>query len=196
MSGKDLIDSVHLSSRICKVLGGTPPETFIYELFLDENGEKISKSRGNGLTIDEWLSYASPESLQPLYVQVSWASQAAIFDVIPKTVDEYLNHLSKFRSQKKNDQLDNPLWFIHGDISPVEQVPVSFAMLLNLVSACNTDETEVLWGFLRRYAPGANPSDNLILNEMVSYAIRFYQDFILPTRSYRAPDLREQKSTG
>ncbi|MBT3396509.1 MAG: lysine--tRNA ligase [Alphaproteobacteria bacterium] len=194
MSGKDLIDSVRLSSRICKVIGGRPPETFIYELFLDENGEKISKSRGNGLTIDDWLAYASPESLQLYMFQSPGRAKRLFFDIIPKAVDEYLSHLSKFGNQEPSEQLANPAWFIHHGAPPDEQVPVSFAMLLNLVSACNTDDPDVLWGFLGRYAPGASPTKNPILDQMVAYAIRYYQDFIVPTKSHRAPDSREQKA--
>jgi lysyl-tRNA synthetase class 1 len=194
MSGKDLIDSVRLSSRICKILGGTPPETFIYELFLDENGEKISKSRGNGLTIDEWLSYASPESLQLYMFQSPGRAKRLFFDIIPKAVDEYLGHLSKFYDQQPQEQIANPAWFIHAGTPPDEKVPVSFAMLLNLVSACNTDDANVLWGFLGRYAPGANSTDNPILDQMVGYAIRYYRDFIVPTKAHRAPDSREQKA--
>ena len=194
MSGKDLIDSVRLSSRICKVIGGRPPESFTYELFLDENGEKISKSRGNGLTIDEWLAYASPESLQLFMFQSPGRAKRLFFDIIPKAVDEYLNHLSKFGDQDPSEQLANPAWFIHDGTPPDEQVPVSFAMLLNLVSACNTDDPDVLWGFLGRYAPGASPARNPILDQMVAYATRYYQDFIVPTKSHRAPDAREQQA--
>ena len=194
MSGKDLIDSVRISSRICKVLGGTPPETFIYELFLDENGEKISKSRGNGLTIDEWLTYASPESLQLFMYQSPRRAKRLYFDIIPRTVDDYLGHLEKFRGQDPEDRLANPAWFIHRGAPPDEEVPVTFAMLLNLVSACNTDDRDVLWGFLKRYAPGAAPESNPILDQMVEYAIRYYRDFVVPTKSYRVPDARERKA--
>ena len=194
MSGKDLIDSVRLSSRICRVLGGQPPESFTFELFLDENGDKISKTKGNGLTIDEWLSYASPESLQLYMFQSPRRAKRLFFDIIPKTLDEYLSHLSKFPEQAPEEQLANPAWFIHRGSPPNEKVPVTFAMLLNLVSACNTDDEEVLWGFLGRYAPGASPQTNPILDQMVAYAIRYYRDFIVPTKAHRAPDAQEQKA--
>ncbi len=196
MSGKDLIDSVKISSRICRALGGTPPETFIYELFLDENGEKISKSRGNGLTIDEWLTYASPESLQLFMYQSPGRAKRLFFDIIPRTVDEYLGHSSKMQDQDLEERLANPAWFIHRGTPPDEEVPVTFAMLLNLVSACNTDDREVLWGFLSRYAPNATPDANPILEQMVEYAISYYRDFVLPTKAVRAPDAKEQKALG
>ena len=194
MSGKDLIDSVRLSTRICRALGGDPPETFIYELFLDENGEKISKSRGNGLTIDEWLTYASPDSLQLFMYQAPGRAKRLFFDVIPKTVDTYLAHLAKTAGQTAPERLDNPVWFIHQGDPPSEEVPVTFAMLLNLASACSTDDPEVLWGFLGRYAPDATPQANPILDRMVGYAIAYYRAFVLPTKAYRAPDEGEDKA--
>ena len=163
-------------------------------MFLDENGEKISKSRGNGLTIDEWLTYASPESLQLFMYQSPGRAKRLFFDIIPRTVDEYLGHLAKVRDQDPEARLANPVWFIHHGGPPDEDVPVTFAMLLNLVSACNTDDREVLWGFLSRYAPEAAPGTNPILDQMVGYAIRYYRDFVLPTKAHRAPDANEQKA--
>ena len=192
MSGKDLIDSVKLSTRICKALGGNPPETFIYELFLDENGEKISKSRGNGLTIDEWLRYASPESLALYMFQSPRRAKRLYFDVIPKAVDEYVAHLDAYVTQKPDEQKQNPVWFIHRRQPPAENVPVSFAMLLNLVAAANTDDPKVLWGFVSRYAPGANANTNPMLARMVDYAVAYYRDFVLPHKQHRAPTEQER----
>jgi lysyl-tRNA synthetase class 1 len=186
MSGKDLIDSVRLSSRICEILGGRPPAGFTYELFLDENGEKISKSRGNGLTIDEWLRYAAPESLALYMFQSPRKAKRLYFDVIPKACDEYLTHLSKFTEQEPAQQLDNPAWHIHAGTPPAEEVPVSFALLMNLAAACNTEDPAVLWGFITRYAPKAHPETNPILDRLVGYAIAYYEDFVKPTKRYRA----------
>ena len=186
MSGKDLIDSVKLSSRICKIIGGTPPESFIYELFLDENGEKISKSRGNGLTIDEWLRYASPESLALFNYNSPRKAKRLFFDVIPKTVDEYLTHLTKYRDQDEEKRLANPVWHIHGGDPTDEDVPLSFAVLLNLASVVNADDKTVLWGFITRYVPAASPENYPLLDRLVDYAVVYYQDFVKPAKHYRA----------
>jgi lysyl-tRNA synthetase class 1 len=192
MSGKDLIDSVKLGSRITKILGGTPPEGFTYELFLDENGEKISKSRGNGLTVEEWLRYAPPESLALYMFQQPRRAKRLYFDVIPKTVDEYLAYLEKFPSESAEARLENPAWHIHNGAPPAETVPIGFAMLLNLASVCNTEDKAVLWGFIARYVPGATPAAMPLLDRLVDSALAYYRDFVKPAKSYRAPDARER----
>ncbi|WP_128292101.1 lysine--tRNA ligase [Afifella aestuarii] len=192
MAGKDLIDSVRLSSQICRALGGNPPEGFNYELFLDENGEKISKSRGNGLTIDEWLAYASPESLALYMFQKPRSAKRLYFDVIPRAVDEYFSHLAAYDTQAPEQKIVNPVWHIHSGKPPEVEMPVSFAMLLNLVSASNSEDARVLWGFISRYAPGASAESHPALNELVGYAIRYYNDFVKPTKSFRAPSDTEK----
>jgi len=192
MAGKDLIDSVHLSSRIAKALGGRPPEGFNYELFLDENGEKISKSKGNGLTIEEWLTYATPESLSLFMYQKPKTAKRLYFDVIPKNVDEYLTFSSKYLSQEPKDQLTNPAWHIHSGDVPTGQLPISFNLLLNLVSASNASEPEVLWGFIKRYAPDATTQTHPELEKLVGYANNYFHDFVKPTKSFRAPDEKER----
>lgn len=197
MAGKDLIESVKLSSRICKAIGGTPPEGFNYELFLDENGEKISKSRGNGLTIDEWLSYASPESLSLYMYQNPRKAKRLHFDVIPKAVDEYLTFLGKYPTMETKDRLTNPVWHIHNGAEgadgagsgvptlPEAGLPISFALLLNLVSASNADSKDVLWGFIRNHVPDASPETLPMLDDMATYAVTYFHDFVKPTKSYR-----------
>jgi lysyl-tRNA synthetase class 1 len=193
MAGKDLIDSVKLSSRICSALGGTPPEGFNYELFLDENGEKISKSRGNGLTIEEWLRYAAPESLSLYMYQSPRKAKRLYFDVIPKAVDEYVNFLDAYHRQEKDeDRLNNPVWHLHSGAPPREDVPVTFGLLLNLVSASNSEDPKILWGFISRYAPGATAENHPLLNRLVRYAIAYYDDFVKPNKSFRHPDDRER----
>ncbi|MEM9027383.1 MAG: lysine--tRNA ligase [Pseudomonadota bacterium] len=187
MAGKDLIDSVILSSKICKAMGGTPPEGFNYELFLDENGEKISKSKGNGITIDEWLTYASPESLSLYMFQKPKSAKKLYFDVIPKAVDEYLMFLSKHGAEDAAKQLDNPVWHIHAGEPPAAEAPITFALMLNLVSASNASDKATLWGFIQRYAPGANAASHPILDHLAEYAVTYYRDFVLPTKTYRAP---------
>jgi lysyl-tRNA synthetase class 1 len=172
MAGKDLIDSVRLSGRICRILGRQQPEGFNYELFLDENGEKISKSRGNGLTIEEWLTYASPESLALYMYQSPKKAKRLYFDVIPRAVDEYAGHLAAFPKENQAAKLMNPVWHIHEGSPPEADLPISFALLLNLASASNSEDQSVLWGFIRRYAPEATPESQPLLDELVGYAIR------------------------
>ncbi len=192
MAGKDLIDSVRLSSQICRALGGTPPDGFSYELFLDEGGQKISKSKGNGLTIDEWLAYASPESLA-LYMFVKPKSAKRLyFDVIPRAIDDYFAHLAGYAGQSVEQRLSNPLWHIHAGAPPEHDLPISFAMLLNLVSASNSEDRDVLWGFISRYAPGATAENHPKLDELVGYAIRYYHDFVRPAKTFRAASEAER----
>jgi lysyl-tRNA synthetase class 1 len=192
MAGKDLIDSVKLSGEICRAIGGTPPEGFNYELFLDEKGQKISKSKGNGLTIDEWLRYASPESLSLFMYREPKAAKRLYFDVIPRHVDEYLQLLDGYQRQDGKQRLSNPVWHIHAGHPPKIDIPVSFAMLLALVSSSNAENAETLWGFIGRYRPGVTPQTHPKLNELVEYAIHYYRDFVLPTKKYREPTEQER----
>ena len=192
MSGKDLIESVKLSSRICRILGGTPPEGFTYELFLDENGEKISKSRGNGLSVEEWLTYAPPESLSLFMFNSPRKAKRLHFDVIPRQVDDYLTFLGKMGEQDAAERLDNPAWHIHAGEPPAAEGHVSFGLLLNLASVCNTEDKAVLWGFISRYAPDATPETAPILDRLVAYATAYYRDFVKPAKSYRAPSDMER----
>lgn len=185
MSGKDLIDSVNLSGKICRILGGKPPAGFSYELFLDENGEKISKSRGNGLSVDEWLRYAPPESLSYFMYQKPKAAKRLYFDVIPRQVDEYSRMLDAYESQEPAKQADNPVSFIHMGTPPSERAHLSFNILLNLASVCHTEDKSVLWHFISRYRPDANPETAPMLDRLVEYAINYYQDFVRPNKSYR-----------
>lgn len=192
MSGKDLIESVKLSSRICKILGGRPPAGFTYELFLDEAGEKISKSRGNGLTVEEWLRYAPDESLQLYMFNSPKKAKRLYFDVIPRHVDDYLTFLGKFADEEEAKRLENPAWHIHGGKPPGPEAHVTFGLLLNLASACNTEDPTVLWGFISRYAPDATPETAPILDRLVEHAINYYRDFVKPNKSYRAPSDMER----
>jgi lysyl-tRNA synthetase class 1 len=188
MCGKDLIDSVTLSSKICRALGGLPPENFVYELFLDQEGGKISKSKGNGLTIDEWLTYASPESLSLFMFQKPKAAKRLYFDVIPRTVDEYLQFLAAYARQDAKGQLDNAVWHIHGGNPPAAELPISFGLLLNLTAASNAHDKDVLWGFIRRHAPDASPQTHPLLDQLAGYAVRYYEDFVKPEKKFRPAD--------
>ncbi len=192
MSGKDLIDSVKLGGQICRVMGGTPPLGFTYELFLDENGEKISKSRGNGITIDEWLRYATPESLMLFLYQHPKKAKKLFFDVIPKHVDDYESFVAAFAGQADKEKLGNPVWHIHGGNPPAEPVPVGFAMLLNLASVVNAEDPEVLWGFIRQYSPDLTPETQPRLARLVDHAIAYYQDRVRPNKKHREPDATER----
>ncbi len=192
MAGKDLIDSVKLSSEICRALGGTPPEGFNYELFLDETGQKISKSKGNGLTIDEWLRYASPESLSLFMYREPKAAKRLYFDVIPRHVDEYLQFLDAYGRQQPKEQLGNPVWHIHSGKPPKADNPVPFAMLLSLVTASNAENADTLWGFIGRYRPGVTRQTHPHLAAMVDYAIHYFRDFVLPEKKFRDPGAGER----
>jgi lysyl-tRNA synthetase, class I len=204
MAGKDLIDSVKLSGAIVRALGGKAPEGFNYELFLDATGQKISKSKGNGLTIEEWLTYASPESLAQFMYQKPSAAKRLHFDVIPRNVDDYLTFLDAYPRQAWKERLGNPLWHIHaGDPPPPETLhhagesdakgtTISFAMLLNLATVANAEDPAVLWGFLRRYAPAASPENHPRLDKLVGYAVAYFRDFVRPAKSYRAADEAER----
>jgi lysyl-tRNA synthetase class 1 len=192
MAGKDLIDSVKLSGEIVRALGGSPPEGFNYELFLDDKGEKISKSKGNGLTIDEWLRYASPESLSLFMYREPKAAKRLYFDVIPRTVDEYQQHLAGYERQDWKQRLGNPVWHIHAGNPPTADMPVTFQMLLTLVSSSNAENAETLWGFIGRYRPGVTPATHPKLDALVGYAIHYFRDFVLPAKKFRRPTEEER----
>jgi lysyl-tRNA synthetase class 1 len=205
MAGKDLIDSVKLSGAIVRGLGGQPPVGFNYELFLDEKGQKISKSKGNGLTIDEWLSYAGPESLSLFMYQKPTAAKRLYFDVIPRAVDEYLGFLEAYPRQEPKEQVGNPAWHIHSGTPPEPEIlcdreshatSISFGMLLNLAAVANSEDPQVLWGFLRRYAPSISPATHPRLDSLVGYAVRYYADFVRPAKRYREPDDIERTALG
>ena len=188
MSGKDLIDSVRLSGRICRILGSPPPEGFTYELFLDSDGQKISKSKGNGLSVDDWLRYAPAESLQQFMYNQPQRAKRLYFDVIPRAVDEYIANIDKMAAQEPAAQVINPAWHIHGGRLPNHAgSPISFAMLLNLASVVNAHEPDILWGFIRRYAPAATPETEPLLARLVDHAVAYYQDFVRPEKTYRDP---------
>ena len=193
MSGKDLTDSVKLSSRLCRIMGGQAPAGMTYELFLDGNGEKISKSRGNGISVEEWLKYAPNESLEQFMYNQPQRAKRLYFDAIPRAVDEYLNNLDKIRSQTEAEQRTNPAWYINkGRVPNHAASPITFTMLLNLASVVNADEPNILWGFIKRYVPGANPEDQPLLARLVEHAIAYYRDFVHPAKRYREPTAMER----
>ena len=200
MAGKDLSESVKISSQITRIMGGTPPVGFSYELFLDEKGEKISKSKGNGLTIDEWLAYAPEESLAWFMYQKPKTAKRLYFDVIPKQVDEYLNGWKKSAGEGVGEtDLDNPIFHLQvlklqNQQKPIMPDGVSFAMLLNLSAVCNSDDKQVLWGFISRYAPEVTAGDMPYLDRLIGYAIRYYQDFVKPYKQYLKPEGKDRQA--
>lgn len=194
MAGKDLIDSVKLSGQINRAIGGTPPEGFNYELFLDDKGQKISKSKGNGLTIEEWLRYASPESLSLFMYREPKAAKRLYFDVIPRNVDEYFQFLDGYQRQDGKQRLGNPVWHIHSGEPPKPDMPLTFQLMLTLVSSSNAENAETLWGFIGRYRPGVTPQTHPKLDAMVGYAINYYRDFVAPTKKFREPSADDRKA--
>lgn len=189
--GKEHAPNTAIYSAICSKLGGKPPEVFTYELFLDENGQKISKSTGNGISIDEWLSYASTESLSYFMYQKPKTAKRMYFDVIPKAVDEYHQQLRAYAGQDTAARLNNPVFHIHGHNVPASNMVVSFAMLLNLASVAHAEDKEALWGFIRRYAPDASAETHPDLDQAAGFAVRYYNDFVKPHKVFRLPDEKE-----
>ena len=186
MSGKDLIDSVTLSGKVCRILGTPPPVGFTYELFLDEQHQKISKSKGNGLSVDDWLAYAPPESLAQFMYNQPGRAKRLFFDVIPRAVDELLANAAKLPTQDDATQATNPAFHILGPGSNARiESPVPFGMLLNLASVVNADTSDMLWGFLQRYSPNSKPGANPFLDALVAHAVKYYQDFVRPHKRFR-----------
>ncbi len=194
MFGKDHSSNSIIYDRICRKLGAPAPEHYVYELFLDGEGQKISKSKGNGLTIDEWLTYASAESLSQFMFQKPRTAKRMHWDVIPRAVDEYHQHLRAYPDQEADKQAANPVWHIHNGQPPKSDMVVPFSMLLNLASAASADDKDVLWGFIRRYAPDATAESHPGLDAAAGFAVRYFNDYVKPTKTYRAPDDRERQA--
>ena len=194
MYGKDLIESAILSSKICQIMGKKSPNGFAYEMFLDEKGEKISKSKGNGITIEQWLKYASPESLSLYMYQNPKRAKKLYADVVPKAVDEYLSCIDKYNEQDDRQKLLNPVWHVHNGNPPKEKSVMPFSVLLNLVGASNTADKEVLWKFIKKNKKDIKVSDHPILDSLVSYALRYFEDIVKPNKKYRKPNDKEKKA--
>jgi len=195
MYGKDHLPNGEIYSSICKILGGKVPIQFFYELFLDEEGSKISKSKGNSISVDEWLHYAPLESIALFMYQSPGKAKRLYFDVIPKTVDEYLVFNSKYHEEEDiSKKVANPVFHIHkGNVPKIDTYGISFSLLLNLAAVCNPEDKSVLWGFISKYAPKANPENAPYLDHMVGYAITYYNDFVKSTKKYLAPDNNHKK---
>jgi lysyl-tRNA synthetase class 1 len=194
MYGKDLIESAILSTKIIKILGKNNPCGFAYELFLDEKGEKISKSKGNGITIDEWLEYASPESLSLFMYQNPKRAKKLYREIVPKAVDEYLDFIEKGKNQNELQMLLNPVWHVHNGIIPKENTIMTFSMLLNLVEASNASSKELLWKFVKKYKPNILEKEHPIFDKLIEYAIKYFNDVIKKSKKYKKPNVEEKKA--
>ena len=194
MYGKDLIESAILSTKIIKILGKTNPSSFAYELFLDEKGEKISKSKGNGITIDEWLEYASPESLSLFMYQNPKRAKKLYREIVPKAVDEYLDFIEKGKNQNELQMLLNPVWHVHNGIIPKENTIMTFSMLLNLVEASNANSKELLWKFVKKYKSNILEKEHPIFDKLIEYAIKYFNDVIKKNKKYKKPNAEEKKA--
>ena len=194
MYGKDLIESAILSSKIINLIGKKNPSGFAYELFLDEKGEKISKSKGNGITIDQWLTYASPESLSLYMYQNPKRAKKLYKEIVPKAVDEYLDCIEKAKKQDELQLLMNPVWHVHNGQIPQEDSIMTFSMLLNLVETSNADSKELLWKFVKKYNPNISEKNSPIFDALVGYAIKYFNDVIKSQKKYKMPDEQERKA--
>lgn len=192
MYGKDHATNTPIYDNICRVLGGRAPEHFTYELFLDSEGHKISKTSGNGISIDEWLTYASTESLSYFMYLKPKTAKRMHFDVIPKAVDEYHQQLNAYAKQDNKARLNNPVFHIHGHNVPASNMVVPFAMLLNLAAVSSAEDKDKLWGFIQRYAPEATPATHPDLDQAAGFAVSYFNDFVKPTRVFRAPTDQEK----
>ncbi len=188
MAGKDLIESVKASSKICRILGSAPPDGFSYELFLDEHGRKISKSEGNGIAIEQWLKYGPPESLSLFMFQNPRRAKRMSADVIPRATDDYVAFRAGAADAAPAKIVENPAWHLHGGAVPEDDVPLGFGLLLNLASVCHAEDVDVIWGYIQRYAPDASPEANPFLDHLAKHAVQYYQDVIRPDKVYRTPD--------
>ena len=194
MYGKDLIECAILSTKIIKLMGKSNPSGFAYELFLDEKGEKISKSKGNGITIDQWLEYASPESLSLYMYQNPKRAKKLFNEIVPKAVDEYLDFIEKGKTQDDLQLLMNPVWHVHNGEIPKEEIIMSFSMLLNLVETSNADSKELLWKFVKKYKKDISEKNHPIFDNLIGYAIKYFKDVIKLQKKYKKPNGDEQKA--
>lgn len=194
MHGKDLIPTAELSSKICNILGKKAPILLTYELFLDENGQKISKSKGNGISMEDWMKYGPTESVSLYMYQNPHRAKKLCFDVIPRQVDDYITYINKYKAQSKEERFENPAWHIHhGDIPELDLKGISYGLLLNLAAVCNPDDKSILWGFIAKYAPNLTPENAPFLDELAYHAVCYYNDFVKPYKRYKVPDVIEKE---
>ena len=191
MNGKDLIESFQLSSKINRIIGSSPPNNLTYELFLDDKGEKISKSIGNGISVDQWLEFSPKESLELFMFQSPRKAKKLYFDSIPKSTDELIKLNNSYNVSEKNEKINNPIWFMKS--SDGETIPdgLTFNMILNLASVCNADNSFILWGFIEKYYPNLDKKNSVFLSELLEFGVKYYKKFIAPHKVYRKPNKKE-----
>ena len=195
MYGKDHLASARLYSGICRILGQQPPEQYCFELFLDNLGQKISKSKGNGLSLEEWLNFGTRQSLSLFMFNNPKKAKRLYFDSIPKASDEYITHYNNYLSYSSDEyekKLKNPAYYIDGGNNA--KIALSFSMLLNLASACNPENKDILWGFIKKYDETATPKSQPLLDEMCGKAVKYYESFIKPHKNFRVANSQEQKA--
>ena len=194
MYGKDLIESAILSTKIINLLGKRNPSGFAYELFLDEKGEKISKSKGNGITIDQWLEFASPESLSLFMYQNPKRAKKLYKEIVPKAVDEYLDFIDKSKNQDDKQLILNPVWHVHNGNIPKENMIMTFSMLLNLVETSNANTKDLLWKFVKKYKPNIKEENFPIFDKLIEYSIKFFNEVIKENKKYKKPNFDEKEA--
>jgi lysyl-tRNA synthetase class 1 len=192
MYGKDLIDSALQSGRIKRLLGGWPPEGMTYEMFLSEEGKKISKSIGEGLSIDTWLKYAPIESLLYYLFQNPRKQRRLYFDIIPKNVDEYLAELVRYPGLSEKDKSDSVLWQIErsGHDVPVYTSGINFSLINNLISGMGSDNKNLLLDYLKRYDPKVSENKKTV-SDLLDSGLNYFRNFIEPQKKYRKPTREE-----
>lgn len=195
MYGKEHMPNSKIYTQICQTLGGKAPLQFFYELFLDKNGEKISKSKGNSISVDDCLKYAPKESILLFMYNSPSKAKKLFFEVLPKSIDEYLTFIEKYHNETDEvKQLSNPVYHIHnGDVPKINNYKITYSLLLNLASVCNPDNKSILWGFISKYAPEATPDTSPYLDKMASSAINYYNDFVKNSKEFILPSAKEKE---
>ena len=191
MNGKDLIESFQLSSKINRVIGGRPPNNFTYELFLDQNGEKISKSIGNGISVEDWLEFSPRQSLELFMFQNPTRAKRLYFDVIPKMTDEFLKYNKEYKTMSLDKKVESPLWFVNNESDQNVLDNLSFSLILNLANVCNAETPEILWGFIENYYGKLDKKDYPYLEKLLQFGVEYYNKFVLPEKKYREPNEKE-----
>ena len=193
--GKDLIDSARLSGQILKVLGGKPPLGFPFEMFLDEEGHKVSKSVGRGVTVDQWTRYAPIEVLKYFLLVNPRRARKLFLEAIPQYVDDYLDALRAYAAAPENERGNLPIDLVIQRTTPRRfDSELTFGMIMNLVSALGTGDRDLIWNYLTGYDPriAGNPDTERMGKTLMECALNVYADFIEPTKKRYLPEANER----